>query len=174
MLQEMSKSPIGADLLGIVPGDTVFGWSRLVGRGAAMQPFGYVILEPWDFDPAQSLDPANVGGLGHEMTHVLQRAANRPGMCDNCTTLYSETEAYIIGWAIKYDLTIDPNERQQVKGSLQVATGPLAPMFDWLKQQGSVYAHAGDGVVDTGNWRDTLPNLGFSQATVQHIEDIIK
>jgi RHS repeat-associated protein len=173
MLREMNKSIVGAELLGLIPDDTAFGWSPFVSKGRMAQFYGHLVVAPHGFDPASSLDPASVGVLSHELTHVLQRIVHRDGMCDNCTTLYSETEANIIGWTIKYDLTTDQNERQLIKGNLQFATGPLAPMYDWLRQQGFPYDRSGEWTFGTGDWRDTLPQLGFSQATVQHIVDII-
>lgn len=176
MLRQLRGSQVGRELLDLMPGDTAFGWS--VFASPAFQPYGHTILYPHGFDPATSLDHSSVAGLAHEMVHVLQRVNNRPGMCDNCTTLYSEMEAYIIGYAIEYDLAALPADQQAAKSKLLDVALSRSDAYTWLESRGGlaglVYRLADEtAFYGSGDWRDTLKELGFSDHTITHIRWII-
>lgn len=178
MLRQLRRSAIGMELVDLIPGDTGFGTAGWVAQGTMAQPYGHTVLAPRGFDPAQSLDRFNVSALGHELVHVLQRTVGRPGMCDNCTVLYSEMEGYIIQYAIEYDLATLPAERQAAKTNLREVASGRANAYRWLESFGGapgvIYRLADETYVyGSGDWHDTLLDLGFSNLMVQHVDWIL-
>jgi hypothetical protein len=130
---------------------------------------------PPRFDPAAaSRDPVTAGVFAHELVHVLQREVGRNSLVDHQTTLYIEMEAYIIGNTIQYDLAaLGSSAQTTAKDNLTALTGSLSKAYEWVDSQSRVYHPFGEGTHGSGNWRDTLLELGFSDVTIKHIGSII-
>jgi len=99
-------------------------------------------------------------------------------MCDNCTVLYSEMEGYIVQYAIEYDLAPDANARGTARAKLQAVAVSQADAYRWLESFGGltgvVYRLADETYVyGSGDWHDTLSELGFSNLATQHIDWIL-
>jgi hypothetical protein len=91
-------------------------------------------------------------------------------------TQYAEVEAYIVQYAIQYELA-GPGTAlgNDAKSQLVQYTGTWIQAQQWLVQRHWSYgseAFYSREIHGTGNWRDTLLELGFSAATVRFIDAI--
>jgi hypothetical protein len=181
--------------------------------GEAAAPWrGFIIIDSSLMDSQQSISPTRIGTVAHELTHILQRDINDPDYWPSGffrinphtrwfadSTNFMETQAYLLGYCVQYDLEkhkLDtaPLTSSQRKGiesrlkKLKVRMSTLAnadalnatyyivntfPHMYFYRQNYRKETRVTDHRIPNGTWDYWLKRVGYSDRVIDHIRSIV-
>jgi len=175
VLARINGTRVGSELIANLPDQLYVAPARFLDlTGNWMSPKLGEVWHPSNIDP-NNLTIEQVAIFAHELVHIVQREVGRTDMSPFHSTQYAEVEAYIIQYAIQYELAGGiGSSANEAQNQLANFTKPWQDSRQWLLQRDASYGGIfySEGIHGTGNWRDTLPELGFSATTVQFIDSI--
>ena len=204
-------SPVGKDLVRIISKLNL--WVLFVNTdGSGVAPWRRLIILDGDYrGEGQVKTPSRIGIVAHELTHLLQREFNQSHYWPSGgfnpvrgrrwigdSTTYMELLAYLVGWSVEYDLTLDrtldpgislgqlaryKSTMEAIRSRLAGFTGTeprqasrmiseLFPGNAVYKQNYRTESRYPDGRIPPGTWHYWLRQLGFSRASVDHIMNL--
>jgi hypothetical protein len=180
-------SPVGAELTGLIQGRQDGVTITFVDFNAGIVPWqGHVVLPPNFADGGQLGSAGNVGLVGHELTHVLERDLNDPmhwpsGMPSlesapivlegarifGDSTNYMEVVSNIVGLSVEYDLRVhtnpfDPN-LDRIRNALATYTDSdaLNATRYLVKSENNVEVYRDNYVLEHGISDNRIPAGGW-------------
>ena len=192
-LRLMSNTIVGKDI-----GD-IFFWKKtrvvfLPIGGCGVAPFqGTILLDNIYRD--RPMETKYITIVAHELAHLLQRELDipewfpsgnfKPSLTKRWigdSTNYMEVLAYLVGWAIWYDLSSNPLVRLDLSGHIRILTGNkyaacehIRDKFYWVdvyKKNQILEDRTPLNRIPPGEWWEWLGYMGFTNASINRIFDI--
>ena len=205
-------SPAGFELRDLIVHRGVsVGFAQIGGEAAA--PWrGFIIIDSSFKDRQQSISPAKIGTVAHELNHILQRDLNDPDYWPSGfvrinphtrwfadSTNYMETQAYLLGWCVQYDLEkhelnttqLTASRRKAIRSSLKRLKARIStlanadalnatyyivgtfPRMYFYTQNHRKEKRVADRRIPSGTWDIWLKRIGYSNNVIDHIRSIV-
>lgn len=206
-------SPVGLALSRLIRGRGVWVLFFPTGGDGVAPWSGFVIYDVKCRGEGQKASSSRIGLVAHELTHVLQRDRNhdhywpsgffRPSRFTRWvtdSTNYMEVLAYIVGWAVEYDMEmkrrqspeLSISEIKKIQRTISDIEHAMATFTgkdernatryvlkkhhtNWSYKQNYRKEHTtDDGRIPLGGWDTWLIRFGFTHEAVDHIRAIAK